>query len=1501
MRVFKDKGFKSENLNETLGLNKIEVEASGFNNKELSFIKINNTTNLTNSRRGITVVLYNDDMTLFNSNTFDTHGSVTAINELNNHLKNLPSNKYIIIYSWDAHQSNNALLQTMLNFGAVKYTEIPRVEEYYNHKGYLFWPRSPYCAIGTTDIGIVYESLGTQKEDALFPNANLNVFLPEIRYVGVQGYGENLIATNTYELKNGEALVYEKIQPTSCVSEQHFKFSYSYQITSQDINMNDGLWVRVDRINNTSGNIVDTVYDKFVTSAHKVKEWGILKPLRVNETYRVSVVPEGNTEATISLKLVKSSKDNPLDDKVFGRVTEDTISGLTLRNTMFGVEPYYADIIKETFETTHKVFNNDLPIPLYHYSDTKGRLVNGNETSAYIPINANDETFVMNFVAISSQSFQPRVTVHFYDSSYNLIIDDIAVSYTNDLDSDTPYIVESFMFKSTISDRNDYSMYQNLRYGYDTKPTTNKAITIPDNTRYIKFTFSKNTPNNYYAVFPCASIIKPLVSADHFISPTFFNDSVIPITCDSPELTVTKGKEVFLEEDAIYAQIPYGSRYTYDQRPPIPHPTEPDYYALKLVYGDNEFYNCKDKRHSVELTWSLDGYGPYDEIRVYESGYLREILPPNTESWVDPYAYVSKNTYYEVYFIKGERYCLSEGVIEKAEVCDMTLNGSLGVIRASGLVFRTTMEAEFYMSYNVPPSASEILNTWPRARNTIFFPTPADATGQSADWYYDSATDRFIQPNNTAGRESLLSPTEIDEYFFTTIVTSSSGDDDAIGIVLAAQNDGNEARQLYAWVNAGGFPNRNYSFYVEYESTDTGKVVIDGNDVFSRFSGGWRGKRVKVDAIRNGSNISVVRSDWDLTGTMVNASRIDINLNSLPGSGSSLAGKARYGFCTYSQPGSTYEQFMISSSSVYEDDKVYSEDDNLRWVYDDSTGVWNQIGTAYSDFSTATEVINPLTKEYYDVGTSTLNFKMNNGISYGDSTVSVGADRTTVVPSSNVTSQYSYIAPMTVMRTFVDSNVSTVVDSDTELSVTANDTDGYFYVLLETPPVADADSGTFNKTIAYRKVLSEIQVYEQSAYYFKRDIDAELFRGIHVPTSPEEILNTWPRVQNNDYYPDPTTITVSPANQWYVDTTLNSIVQPVNTPNHQHIVSPVKLDNYEFEATLTADTSDGDNIGLVAAADYINGEFVAVSAIIHTGGQKHLPTLALVYFDSTVPTGSHKFDPQVLVGNNFLEQDPIATTVSNTNPDYGWWNRAVKVKITRNGTIINVIISDWNGTTYDSASALSYDLSDLTGNGNELTKPARYGFFSNSTANSTYLDYKIRSGGVGDDSIVYSWESNQKWEYDGSTWSITGNAYDDFVSIDRIINPVTKEQFLVNSTYVDFEINNGISYGEYNVTIPMNSSTGIPSNDIVSNYTFTRSFDVTNTFKPTNLSASVLGSDVVIDTIGVDGSLYVMLETNKYVDPITNIDNVTLAFRKVNVTVSVNDQDDGLIAVTAST
>lgn len=412
--------------------------------------------------------------------------------------------------------------------------------------------------------------------------------------------------------------------------------------------------------------------------------------------------------------------------------------------------------------------------------------------------------------------------------------------------------------------------------------------------------------------------------------------------------------------------------------------------------------------------------------------------------------------------------------------------------------------------------------------------------------------------------------------------------------------------------------------------------------------------------------------------------------------------------------------------------------------------------------------------------------------------------------------------------------------------------------------------------------LEESTVFATAAAIFRTDEEALLYQNVVIPPTPQRILAAWPRTSDHYVAMNPDNATGN-GKRWYFSPSSYSFVQPANSGQIETILSPIKLSEFSFEATLNSNEWHPDAMGLIAAADIINGQLYSIIIGVDAGGgmtgyRGRNARLGMFLYSPSTPNGWGNFGVQ-LAGNNFL-------------PKHGWTSK-LKMKIVRQGTFLSVVVSKWNGADYDYDSELVYNLANLPGVAQQLgLQPARYGFMSHSTPGSRYLNYELTSSQAIDELKIYSQESNSYWKFDNGAWTLQeASATDDILPATRINNKVTKESYVIDedTLAIEFQRNAGIPYGEATITVPKNKVTDLAMSTLIDQFEFEEQLYFFNVYNESGVIAEQIDIKgeikLRIVTEGTNGTFVALIGTEPQTDAF-GITEETIAFRKVNVVVT---------------
>lgn len=268
------------------------------------------------------------------------------------------------------------------------------------------------------------------------------------------------------------------------------------------------------------------------------------------------------------------------------------------------------------------------------------------------------------------------------------------------------------------------------------------------------------------------------------------------------------------------------------------------------------------------------------------------------------------------------------------------------------------------------------------------------------------------------------------------------------------------------------------------------------------------------------------------------------------------------------------------------------------------------------------------------------------------------------------------------------------------------------------------------------------------------------------PPTVTDIFNNWARIDGSAYYENKDSAS-GQALDWRLLTSPDRVLMPTNTATGNGFISPELLDNYTFEATLTSDNGDDDQIGLIIAFVRDSGVNKVLAAVRNKGGVRPSLGWGIVYVEYGSSTSQWTI--------NNLDVGGVSG---------GWSSARTRVKVERNGDIITAWCTSWDDVgNYDETTKITLDL-----NSDDrlavFKGPKPYGYYTYSQANSTYLDVRIK--GALDLSSVYNISTGVRSEFDGVSWVTSTQSIQDAVGyITRIINPFTYQTAIIQSDIVE--------------------------------------------------------------------------------------------------------------------
>ena len=255
---------------------------------------------------------------------------------------------------------------------------------------------------------------------------------------------------------------------------------------------------------------------------------------------------------------------------------------------------------------------------------------------------------------------------------------------------------------------------------------------------------------------------------------------------------------------------------------------------------------------------------------------------------------------------------------------------------------------------NNSPSFQEVFNTWKKFShlNGVDNAKPTEMTA----WTYSADNDTIVQPLNTESYCGFISPKSYSSYDITVRLYSTSNDDDVIGLVAAfgVDSDGKEHTLSFLrtpWNNSGTYKwvcKLDHCTYDIGATTYNQKILVDKTDTITIPSGSssaWN-----TSTIGTGTVVNMTRNNNIITGTcsqfnnsnLDNNTKITIDLDALSLTYPTLnlfKGSASWGYSTFSQPNSMYENISVTDPDGY----IFDIPNNQVLQYNNTSKTWTAI------------------------------------------------------------------------------------------------------------------------------------------------------------------------------------------------------------------------------------------------------------------------------------------------------------------------------------------------------------------------------------------------------------------------------------------------------------------------------------------------------------------------------------------------------------------------------
>lgn len=250
---------------------------------------------------------------------------------------------------------------------------------------------------------------------------------------------------------------------------------------------------------------------------------------------------------------------------------------------------------------------------------------------------------------------------------------------------------------------------------------------------------------------------------------------------------------------------------------------------------------------------------------------------------------------------------------------------------------------------NSAPSFEEVFNTWTKFSH-LNGNDNAVASELSA-WTYDSSKDTIVQPQNTTSYCGFISPNTYSEYDITVRLYSTGSDDDTIGLVAAFATDPSGKQHTLSFLRSPGGTDAKWICKVDYctfsmtQTTYNQITLADKSSTTTGSKVSWNTSTIGTGTIVNmkrSGNVFTAKCSQFNSSVLDNNTTITIDLDALSSTYPVLnyfKGSAAWGYSTFSQPYSMYENISVTDPSGY----ILDVTNNQTLQYDSSSSSWKVI------------------------------------------------------------------------------------------------------------------------------------------------------------------------------------------------------------------------------------------------------------------------------------------------------------------------------------------------------------------------------------------------------------------------------------------------------------------------------------------------------------------------------------------------------------------------------
>lgn len=393
--------------------------------------------------------------------------------------------------------------------------------------------------------------------------------------------------------------------------------------------------------------------------------------------------------------------------------------------------------------------------------------------------------------------------------------------------------------------------------------------------------------------------------------------------------------------------------------------------------------------------------------------------------------------------LNSEHPVYSKGIKEAIDVKQDVIRGSKGeiVYHNGNNVFTQTLmnegmvvtnEEELEKCKNNIPSFNEVFNKWTKFShqngNDNAIPSEISA------WVYDSTNDTIRQPLNTNSYVGFVSPNTYSAYDITVRLYSTGGDNDTIGLVAAFATDSSGKQHTLSFLRSPGGTSGKWMCKVDYctfamNSTLYNQItLVDKSSTSNGDSANWNSTTIGTGSIvnikRNGNIISGMCSQFN-SNELDENTLITIDLDELSATYpvlNNFKGSSSWGYGSFSQPNSMYENLSVTDSNGYILDIL----NNNVLKYNSKTSAWE-------------EIVNLTPIDAMGIGRLSYN-KITNKLFYNNGSLiyEIAKDTSAIDIAQNLTNPSENTVPSTQAIVTESARIMSAVDTKQDTSTAVN-------------------------------------------------------------------------------------------------------------------------------------------------------------------------------------------------------------------------------------------------------------------------------------------------------------------------------------------------------------------------------------------------------------------------------------------------------------------------------